>query len=119
MYIKMTNFKILIMGSRGSGKTMAVKKAVLKVTDNKYVPTITGKLYKYTNTKNNELDIWDIGGTDPIPGISDGYCNNVNYLILFGINQQPYINTVKNFSPNVIIINYTNQVNFQNFLDSL
>ena len=77
------------------------------------------KFQKYTNTKNNELDIWDIGGTDPIPGISDGYCNNVNYLILFGINQQPYINIVKNFSPNVIIINYTNQVNFQNFLDSL
>jgi len=115
----MPNLKVLVMGERKIGKTVAIKKAVLNITDTVYVPTIAGKLYQYKNIKNNDIEVWDIGGTDPYPGISDAYCKDVNYLILFGLNQQQYIKLVRNYSPNANIIKFTNQVNFQDFLDSL
>jgi GTPase SAR1 family protein len=114
------NIKVLLMGIPISGKTTAVKKLVLNITTNTYIPTITGKLYVYKNNKNNNIDIWDLGGKDPYPGLSDGYCNNVNYCFIFSnLNTQKYINLVKTYSPNAVIVNYTNQVNFKNFLDNL
>jgi GTPase SAR1 family protein len=114
------NIKVLLMGIPGSGKTMTVKKVILNIIVTKYIPTIGGVLYTYKNEKNNNIDIWDIGGKDPYPGITDGYCKNVNYCIIFSnLNNQSYINLIKQYSPNVTIINFTNEVNFKTFLDNL
>jgi GTPase SAR1 family protein len=112
--------KVILLGNPASGKTVTVNKIVLNNIINTYVPTIAGKLYVYKNTKNNNIDIWDIGGKDPYPGITDGYCNGVNYCFIFSnLNTQFYINLLKQYSPNAVIINYTNQVDFKEFLDTL
>jgi len=114
------NKKVLLMGIPGSGKTMTVNKIILNIIITKYVPTIGGKLYTYKNKKNTNIDIWDIGGKDPYPGITDGYCKNVNHCIIFSnLENQKYINLIKQYSPNVNIVNYTNENNFKNFLDNL
>ena len=116
----MPNIKVLFMGDPGSGKTMTAKKIFLNIIDNIYVPTIAGKLYKYKNTKNKDIDVWDIGGNDPYPGITDAYCFNVNYCIIFSsVNVVKYLNIVRTHSPNVTIINFTNQTNLKNFLDNI
>ena len=120
MSIQNINIKVLLMGIPGSGKTMTIKKVVQNIIVNKYIPTIGGVLYKYKNIKNNNINIWDIGGKDPYPGITDGYCNNVNYCFIFSnLDNQTYINLIKKYSPNVTIVNFTNEVNFKTFLDNL
>ena len=105
--------KVVFVGDSNSNKSLNLKKLITGITDNNIPRTICASKNVYKN-----LVIWDIGGTENIKGIADGYLHNVKYCVLFGKNNSWY-QKVLLYSPKATLIEFTDFKSLKDILDKI
>jgi GTP-binding nuclear protein Ran len=69
-------FKVLVVGDGGVGKTTFVKRHLTGEFEKKYLATVGAEVHPmkfWTNHGKIELLIWDTAGQEKLGGLRDGY----------------------------------------------
>lgn len=109
------NFKIIIVGNSGVGKSCLLKKAVLNTFKEGYQTTIGFEfllMYYKINGKKIKLQIWDTCGQEMYRSLIQGFYRNTSLaLLIYSINDQKsfvdlneWIKDIKNYSEKPIPI---------------
>jgi GTP-binding nuclear protein Ran len=90
----MNNYKLILVGDGGIGKTTYVKRLLGLDFEKKYVPTLGVETKKYKN-----FTIWDTAGMEKFSGLKDGYYIGAHCAIIMMSNNIQsfvyYINLIK------------------------
>ncbi len=101
------NFKVLIIGEPGVGKT-SLK---VRYTENKFDPNMVGttyldfkkKIVRINQTETAALSIWDTAGSEKFRSIAKSYLNNSQGILLcFDISNRQSFEELNNFWVNFI-----------------
>lgn len=79
------NYKIVILGNGGVGKTTYIKKLLTGEFEKKYVPTLGVDVFSLkldTNCGDVTFNVWDCAGQEKYGGLRDGYYINSDGCIL-------------------------------------
>lgn len=69
-------FKLILVGDGGVGKTTFVKRHITGEFEKKYVATLGVQVYPlkfYTNMGLIQFNVWDTAGQEKFGGLRDGY----------------------------------------------
>jgi len=91
------NYKIVVCGNAGSGKTTWLRRIRGYHFDPKYVPTLGVEVIPFlcmTNHGSYNINFWDMAGDPKFSGLGDGYMVNADACIiaLDGSNTSPECN---------------------------
>lgn len=70
------NFKLVLVGDGGVGKTTFVKRHISGEFEKKYVATVGAEVHpmEFTTTKGKIMfNVWDTAGQERFAGLRDGY----------------------------------------------
>ena len=91
------NFKIIIIGDSGVGKSSLIKRAVQNIFDSNYQPTIGFEfllMHFNVNDEKIKLQIWDTCGQEMYRSLVQGFYRNTAFaLLVYDISRK---NTFKN-----------------------
>jgi len=94
-------YKLVLIGDGGTGKTTFVKRHESKEFDDNYIPTIGVKIHPiifYTNKGNVQFLIWDTTGQEKLGGLRDGYyIQSDAAIIFFDVTSYTSYKNVKNW----------------------
>jgi len=79
-------YKLLLVGDGGTGKTTFVKRHKSGEFEKKYIATVGAEVHPitfYTNKGNVRFVIWDTAGQEKLGGLRDGYYIQSNAAIIF------------------------------------
>jgi len=79
-------YKLLLVGDGGTGKTTFVKRHKSGEFEKKYIATVGAEVHPilfYTNKGNVKFIIWDTAGQEKLGGLRDGYYIQSNAAIIF------------------------------------
>ena len=85
-------YKLVIVGSGGSGKSTFVKKLLTDKFEKKYNPTIGVEVKKY-----EEFEIWDCAGQEKFKGLSDGFYIGCNCAIIMFDGLSPSFREIRKY----------------------
>ena len=74
-------FKVVLIGDGGVGKTTFVKRHVSGEFEKKYVPTVGVSVHPlkfFTNFGEITMNVWDTAGQEKYGGLRDGYYIQAN-----------------------------------------
>ena len=81
--------KIVLVGSKGSGKTSFLRRITEDLFNDKYIPTMSGtssNIYYTTNTdkyiKNIKVSIWDTAGEERFFSLTKNYFSQSNAVLI-------------------------------------
>jgi len=105
-------YKILLVGDAGVGKTTFLQKYFSNNMELRYLPTLGCEVTSINYNDNIQLSVWDCAGQEKNSGLKDGYFTNAHAAIVFydttsnlsKNNVQSWINSIKNIRPNIPII---------------
>ena len=119
------NFKIIVVGDSGVGKTSITSKAIKGIFEEKYSPTIGFEFFTYITKiedKNIKLQIWDTCGQEVYKAlISSFYRNSVLAILVYSIDTlesftslNVWINEIKSqSSPDIKIVLIGNKIDLE------
>lgn len=80
-----TQFKVILVGDGGVGKTTFVKRHLSGEFERRYIPTMGVEVHPlafYTNLGQIVFNVWDTAGQEKFGGLRDGYYINGNAAII-------------------------------------
>ena len=93
------NFKIIVVGDSGVGKTCITSKAIKGIFDVNYSPTIGFEFFTYiakVEDKNIKLQIWDTCGQEVYKALIGSFYRNSSLAILvYSIDAEESFNSLK------------------------
>ena len=93
------NFKIIIVGDSGVGKTSIISNATKKTFEEQYTPTLGFEFFTYTTkikNKNIKLQIWDTCGQECYKSLIRNFYRNASMAILvYSIDSKESFESVK------------------------
>ncbi len=86
-----TEFKLMLAGDGGTGKTTFVNRQLTGKFEEKYIATLGVQVHSITfNTNRGKivLKVWDCAGQEKFGGMRDGYCigGNCGIIMFDGID---------------------------------
>jgi len=111
-----SQYKLIIVGSGGVGKTTLVKQLITKRFEQKYVPTLGVEVHPF-NYNNMDFNIWDCSGNENYSGLGEGYYVKANCAIILCDNDSfidivSYYKKIRRMCGNIPIVLYTNIRNY-------
>ena len=93
------NFKIIVVGDSGVGKTSITSKAIKGIFEEKYSPTIGFEFFTYiaqVDDKKIKLQIWDTCGQEVYKALIGSFYRNSSLAILaYSIDSEESFNSLK------------------------
>jgi len=80
------DFKVVVVGDGGTGKTTFVRRYLSGAFERKYVPTLGAEvspLTFHTNFGMLKINVWDTAGNEKLGGLRDGYYILSNGAVIF------------------------------------
>ena len=107
---KIPTFKVILIGSGGTGKTTFVKRHKTGEFTRQYVPTIGAEVYNitfWTNRGQICFTVWDTAGQEKMGGLRDGYYIGGNAaIIMFDVtDKKTYMDVPKWYSDFTRVVN--------------
>lgn len=100
------NFKIVLVGDGGVGKTAFIKRHMKGTFEKKYIATIGVEVHPLvfnTNQGNITFNIWDTAGQEKFGGLRDGYyIASVGCMAFFDVTSRVSFKNVTNWIRNVM-----------------
>jgi len=84
--VSVPNFKVVLVGDGGTGKTTFVKRYLSGAFERKYVPTLGAEVSPldfHTNFGKLRINVWDTAGNEKLGGLRDGYYILSNGAVIF------------------------------------
>lgn len=97
-------FKVVLLGDTCTGKSLWLSE--ITHHKNTLCPTLVTEIHSKVYKDMFTVSFWDIGLTDD----TETCCKHANAAIIFGDNDEPYINILHNASPNAEVIHCSDQV---------
>lgn len=105
-------YKILLVGDVGVGKTTFLQKYLSNNMDLRYLATLGVEVTSINYDNNIKLSVWDCAGQEKFSGLGNGYYKDAHAAIVFydttsnlsKNNVQSWINSIRNVRPNIPII---------------
>lgn len=95
-------FKIVVVGDSGVGKTILVKRLFGEPFDPKFISTCGASVHLLTCEK-GDLDIWDCAGNERFRGLDDQYYRNSDLaLICFSVDSTVTLQHCKDWFKKVL-----------------
>lgn len=121
----MANYKVVLVGDGGVGKTTFIKRHLTGEFEPKYLATLGVEVHPLGfNTTNGkiEFNVWDTAGQEKFGGLRDGYYINADACIVFGDvtsrvtfeNMKQWVTDVKRVRPNCIFVYVGNKCDINN-----
>ena len=119
------NFKIIVVGDSGVGKTSITSNAIRKIFEEQYSPTLGFEFYTY-NTKIEDktikLQIWDTCGQEAYKSLICSFYRNASLAILvYSIDSLGSFESIKNWineikkesNPDIIMVLIGNKIDLE------
>jgi GTP-binding nuclear protein Ran len=83
----MQEFKVVLVGDGGVGKTSLIKRLKLDKFEKRYLPTVGVNVHSYSVQNNHvHYNIWDTAGQEKFGGLKNEYYENANLGIVMCAN---------------------------------
>lgn len=99
-------FKLLLIGDGGVGKTTFVKRHMTGEFEKRYIPTVGADVHKLkfvTNYGDIIFNVWDTAGQEKLAGLRDGYyVNGQCAIIMFDVSNRITYRNLSNWYREVV-----------------
>ena len=112
-------FKLLLVGDGGVGKTTLVKRHLTGEFDNKYIPTIGVEVHPLnfrTNCGDIRFNVWDTAGEEKAGAVRDGYYVSARCaIIMFDVTSRITYKSVPNWHRDIVRVCSKRSAEINNF----